>query len=119
MTGTGDGTVTQRVAPMPGMDAGILGKAGEDKPGPSIRVKVPTVLTYILLDIGLYNLVTAWIAAAAFYGAGSFERHADAPSGFTAVLWFITEKSLVPAVVLVAKDLGVWLNKLRQAHGLA
>jgi hypothetical protein len=104
--------------PMPGMASGTLGYAGADKSGPTIRNKVPTVLAYLLLDVMTFNFVKGWGAAAAFYGAGSFERHKDAPDGVTAVLWFITEKAVVPAVVLAVADLGIWLNKMRQAHGI-
>lgn len=124
MNGTGEGVVTQRFAPLPGMETGsglksaTLGNAGEDKDGPTVKVKVPSVLMYILLDVLLFNYATGWAAAATFYGAGSFERHADAPSGAMAVLLFISERAIVPAAVLAAKDVLMWLNKLRQAHGL-
>lgn len=119
----GDGTVTQRVAPLPGMEQGsglksaTLGNAGEDKTGPTVKVKVPSVIAFIMLDLLLFNYLTGWAAAATFYGAGAFERHADAPDGSMAVIAFISEKAVLPAALLVVKDAVLWLNKLRQAHG--
>lgn len=119
MLGTGDGMVTQRTAPIPGMNpTGDISYARVEKDGPTIRVKAPSVVAYILLDVIAFNFVKGWGSAAAFYGAGSFELHADAPDGAASILWFITEKAILPTAVLAMTDLGVWLNKIRQARGI-
>jgi hypothetical protein len=109
--------VTQRIPKMPGMASGVLGLAGEDKAGPSVKVVAIPTWEYIFVDILAFAYVTGWITASAFYATGNFEQHGSGV-GVLSALGDISLKAFIPAAVLAAKDLAQWLHKRRQAHGL-
>lgn len=109
--GTGDGgLVTTRVIQMPGMQAGPVGVAGEDKPGPSVQPIAIPAWQYILVEIA-WNYLTVFFGLLAMDGMGLVDL---APPGdaFSHILR-VAGISLAPAAIQLLRELYDYLGKLR------
>lgn len=110
--------ITHRIAPMPGFHRFEVGTAGVGESGPNVRIVSPPWWEYVLLDVCAFAYVTGWITTSAFYGAGDLESHGLEKASALGVIGYISVKAFIPASILAMKDLGSWLLKRRQMHGL-
>ena len=112
--GTGDGTVTNRVAQLPGMQPGFLGFSGADKPGPTVRTVAVPVVQYIAVEIG-WSFLHSFLGLLAIDGLGLADL---APPGDAfAHLYRIAGLSLAPTTLALTQQLYSYLNKVRAARG--
>src|SRR5688500_85104 len=113
-TGTGDGgVVTQTTIKLPGMKTGVLGLAGEDKPGPSVRTVAIAPALYIFQEMVWLYLQT-FFGLLAIDGLGLAEL---APAGEAFEhLYSISGMALAPTTLGLLKELYDYLGKVRASR---
>lgn len=108
-----DGIVTEKVIQLPGVDPGLVGTAGIDRPGPSTRVVAVNPFVYIGVEIA-WTYLHAFLGLLAIDGLGLADL---APPGeaFTH-LWHIGGLALAPTMMSLLHELYQYLGKVRAAQ---
>lgn len=112
----------QKVVQMPGMDAGKLGNAGEDKGGPTIQVVAVPLWNLILERSLLYHYVNGLMTVAGIDGTAKAVGEVMGiqivpPAYLMTHLAFIAVGAILPMLVGALRDLNNYLGKRRTAAG--
>lgn len=111
--GTGDGTVIQKVIQLPGMSPGLVGDAGAEKPGATIRNVAVPPLIYIGVEM-LWLYLQTFLGLLAIDGMGLAEL---APPGDAfSHLWNIGGIALAPTALGLLKELYDYLSDIRASR---
>lgn len=119
----GNPVFIQKVVEMPGMPAGKVGNAGEDKTGPTIQVIAVPLWSLILERSLLYHYVNGLVTVAGLDGMGNAIGEIAGvqivpAATFLSHVGFIVVGAVLPAVVGALRDLDNYLRKRRLAAGL-
>lgn len=111
--GTGGGSFDQKVIQLPGMPEGVIGMAGVDKPGPSIRAVAVPAWRYIAVEI-LWHYLQVFLGLLAVDGMGLVEL---APPGDAFEhLGKVAGISLAPSALALLHELYQYLGKVRASQ---
>lgn len=112
-TGDGTGTVTTKVAQLPGMPLGEVGLAGMDKPGATIRNVAIPAWQFIGVEV-LWNFLRTFFGLLTIDGMGLVDL---APPGdaFTH-LYTVAGISLAPTLLALGQELFAYLSKIRASN---
>ena len=110
---TDTGMVTTHVPQLPGMEAGVIGDAGRDKPGATIRAIAIPAWRYIGVEV-LYTFLQTFFGLLTIDGMGLAEL---APPGDAfSHIYNIAGISLAPSVLSLGKELFDYLGKIRASR---
>lgn len=108
-----DGIVTKNVIQLPGMQPGVVGTAGMDRDGASVRVIAVNPITYIGVEI-LWTFLNSFFGLLAVDGLGLADL---APPGDAfAHLYNIAGIALAPTALSLAQELFKYLGKIRASR---
>lgn len=113
MQGTGDGTVIQTIARLPGMSEGEVGLAGVDRPGPTIKTVAVPAWQYIGIEIG-WSFLNNFFGLLTIDGLGLAEL--AAPGDAFQHLYKIAGIALAPTALMLLKELYDYFGKVRAAR---
>ncbi len=114
----------QKVVQLPGMEAGEVGNAGEEKTGPTIQVVAVPLWNLILERSLAYHYVNGLLTVASIDGTANAVGEVMGiqivpPAYFLTHVLFIAVGAILPATIGALRDLDNYLRKRRLAAGLA